>query len=989
MPSEFVWNQFSAGWCPSDDSQNGRKNALLRMDNVELDINGALSLIGGKSLLHSYDGPAYELFSGIAGGSEHLYAVTRTEAGGSIYRDGTNLLVPASSTAAAISQGLGSVLIASGDTRIKDLGTGFEQLGLTEVLGPTLAIVPGNYSQELIVDGTTLQWYGNDNSPGARSTGTFNFTAGTQYDVTVTVNSIGYVISPPINLSTLANGGAGSLPEDPTDQIAYQIGMGLGYLADLLGNVSLSFISANGRYTVVDSISGSHPNFANFQHSRSDFAITGSPDWSAITNFEITFSINPLLNDQVIIQLTPIPIIDSSSISNHFAFYNGINNGSLPALISYTAIAVNQNSVYTAMGGGLDALDNVAKISVPPYTNVQLTFTALADPQITNLWIYREGGNLNQWFRVLVEPNTSGNYIDNVYDTIALDTDIVLDIDSVSVKGSTFLPVINEIIGPMQGRWFYFTDDTIYPSASNDPDLIASQLAITMSTTSDSEVFMWAIKVAEGYILVGTSADVYVLSGTFTTLPNGEIDVYYRPMVCQFPPITKQATFANGLIYYMAMDGWRSLGTDASTSILMVAPNTDLIYKGVSRYGYSGVNLDGFAVGTQFFPIVATRNKLYCCVNDRIEVYDFTRKYWRTFAYGFSKDGILSDATAAGRTILGAPLVAYGDNNVYKVDNILTADVTPQTVSILSSIFDPTNSLNRNDLYTLKIRLLTGQDENLNISIVTKDNTTFFIGSVTSSTDIEIQKNLDLNSIIPFPTETFQFLLTGNFTRLVISDIRIDYDTRPQQLTTVRGFNTNFGTAGRKRLRMWPIVIDTLGNEVTFHQIIDNVSGSTQIINTTDKTTIPIFYNFDAFGTDYGYLLTGGPFEFWEMGQPEVVQSLPTPKRYDQVGPQELFRYGKIRELEFRLLPYGGEIGSTSQLPYVLYFDDYSIYNNTLTINNGQEQSYNVGLPKGVAGTIVRIELGPTNFDFIRYYIRAKVMLHGSDVTDNSRWITL
>ena len=42
MSEQILINNFSAGWCPSDDAVNGRPNALLQMDNLEIDRNGAL-----------------------------------------------------------------------------------------------------------------------------------------------------------------------------------------------------------------------------------------------------------------------------------------------------------------------------------------------------------------------------------------------------------------------------------------------------------------------------------------------------------------------------------------------------------------------------------------------------------------------------------------------------------------------------------------------------------------------------------------------------------------------------------------------------------------------------------------------------------------------------------------------------------------------------------------------------------------------------------
>ena len=61
MPQTLLLNDFSMGWCPSDDPINGRKNGLLRMDSLELDQNGALRLSGGSSLLFTYAQAAHTI----------------------------------------------------------------------------------------------------------------------------------------------------------------------------------------------------------------------------------------------------------------------------------------------------------------------------------------------------------------------------------------------------------------------------------------------------------------------------------------------------------------------------------------------------------------------------------------------------------------------------------------------------------------------------------------------------------------------------------------------------------------------------------------------------------------------------------------------------------------------------------------------------------------------------------------------------------------
>lgn len=992
MPNELVWNQFNGGWAPSDDAQSGRKNVLLRMDNVELDKNGSLSLIGGTEKLYTYESTTVDLYATTIGTDEVVYASVDT---GKIYRDSTAISTGAGGdyTIATSGAAFGYTLLASGLTKLKDDGTNTYNLGLSDPPTISLTLVSCNFSDPLTVDGTTVAWgFDVAGTTGSQSTPSYSLTgipAGNTY-----IKLFSDSNATPIDWTVLANGFIGSVPQRDDDLTTFTLmAGGTGDLSTITA-VSLTFtVGTDGaNYTASKQVSFPLTTSGYFAFRRSDFVANGGAtgsvaDWSNVLNFYITLTLtdNTITALDVDLSLTVIPFLAIGPFSDQFYFYRGLNTTDIPIEYSYATLAVAESNDYTALSSNLNAINNAVSIMVPPGTNVQVTIAADTDPQVTNQWVYRLGNDLGSYYRVIDAPNTAGNYPDTLSDQDALDIDLVLNSGLVSVRGGD-LDKVYRIIGPIFSRWYYFSDKFMYPSPIDDPDLVDINLGIR-TCGSDNEIFMWAAKVAEGYVLVGTSVDIYALSGTFATLPDGSVDIYYRPLTVQFPPITRQCSAANGVVWYLAADGWRSVNQTGGNSLL-VAPNTDQLYNGVDRYGYTHVLTDDVVPGQLITPVIATKNKLFCCVNDRIEAYDFLRQYWRTFNYG------LSSVNAITKSISGFPIAAFSSDNTSRLidsPTVSTIDgTTKQSVSILSPVIDPSGSLNRNDLYTLKVRVITGEGENLICSLVMDDGTVYEIGTVTSFTDLPQQKLLDINFIIPAPTTTYQYLFTGTFSKLVISDARVDFDSRPNQLTALRLYNNNFGSVGMKRLRMWPHIVDTLGNEVRFTVYVDNTEVSSQVFTTNDKTTVPIFINSDAFGTDYGALLTGGPFEYWGAGgQPEVVQNTPAPKEFDQVGPQELFKYGKIREFEIRLLPLGGAVGTTSQFPITFYFDDFTNYTTELTVNNNQEQTYCYGVPKGTEGAIIRIELGPVTYPFIRYYVRVRAMVHGFDATDNSKWFTI
>ena len=80
-------------------------------------------------------------------------------------------------------------------------------------------------------------------------------------------------------------------------------------------------------------------------------------------------------------------------------------------------------------------------------------------------------------------------------------------------------------------------------------------------------------------------------------------------------------------------------------------------------------------------------------------------------------------------------------------------------------------------------------------------------------------------------------------------------------------------------------------------------------------------------------------------------------------------------------------LGFVLSLPYRIYFSDQLFLDLTLPVENMQEGSYTIGLPKGIAGSIFRLEIGPTNFDFHRYGIKILVNRSGTDT--EGQWISL
>lgn len=150
-----------------------------------------------------------------------------------------------------------------------------------------------------------------------------------------------------------------------------------------------------------------------------------------------------------------------------------------------------------------------------------------------------------------------------------------------------------------------------------------------------------------------------------------------------------------------------------------------------------------------------------------------------------------------------------------------------------------------------------------------------------------------------------------------------------------------------------------------------------------EKRTHLHFFKTDVFGVDYEMLIRSvTPFEVWEIQAPDFVQILPIAKQFDQAGPIELFRYGKIKAFEVRIIAFGG-----TTIPYTIYFEDTIEDSGVITTVDSKETVQKIDVPKSTTGTALRLELGPTAFNF--HIIDTRVQIVRSGHQTDGEWVPL
>ena len=134
-----------------------------------------------------------------------------------------------------------------------------------------------------------------------------------------------------------------------------------------------------------------------------------------------------------------------------------------------------------------------------------------------------------------------------------------------------------------------------------------------------------------------------------------------------------------------------------------------------------------------------------------------------------------------------------------------------------------------------------------------------------------------------------------------------------------------------------PMELNTNGNDVTFTPIVDGVSGTPTTFNTTHRQTVLHYFTDDQFGIDYSGQLEGTDwFECYGLAKPVDVEVLPVGKKFDQVGPMDLDRLGKL--MGFRVKVYA----TGTSLPFKIYMNDVEAWSGTIVTVPNQLRIYEV-----------------------------------------------
>ena len=521
---------------------------------------------------------------------------------------------------------------------------------------------------------------------------------------------------------------------------------------------------------------------------------------------------------------------------------------------------------------------------------------------------------------------STATFIDNVTDAEALYGGSINRLD----RNKSLLP--DDIIGmiaPYFGRVIYLTTKIIVPSEQLDPSRYDRRYIIE-NAADTGEINLFIVQISERVILVGTTKGFYSLVGT-GTIVNNAIDFKLDTLGEIQPPVSNAHIVYNSILYYLAADGWRFIN-GSSNGLLSEALRLQFPPWSEARFGYPAYRIIP-ANGSKISAVTVGSKAYFAMDQDTLGrsllVYDFVTSRWEyrrnetsannPYAMFVEEDGVILFTTEAG-----------GDKNLHQLEvgNSYNGDAVTQKIE-LQTVFDD-NGLpnNRKDALTLFIDADSGNATlNITLSGLRDDN------SLSDQAAVQVfngRKRLGFDCSNMSPCKSFRLSITGNVTTFKLYEYSVELQERPIQVNYLRIPPNNWGIAGRKRVPEIPMLIDTLGNTVSFTPILDNTTKPSFNFTRTDKDVYHHLFNEEqAAYVIGGFLKTitaGGVFEFYDLITPREVEPLPDPLAYKHIPLTNLGNASRKRFIQFAFVinTFGQNVTFTPSIdgtnfPPVLY----------------------------------------------------------------------
>jgi hypothetical protein len=943
---------YPQGWVSSEDAINGNPEALLRMDNLQQEEDGSLSLVRGYKQIATFSDYVDKIYSVSLGTKNPVYVslnltssqVLRSLTGD--FSDSTTILTNGGRPA-VFGSALGEVFIVAGShsyNKTKDNGSTLRALGIIAGDGSAItAVVHNQPVLDLTNPGTWSALEGANFTPGSPLTSVDTVSVAGTY---IYRANLRFTFTYPKDTTQFSQG----IAEDPSKDI-FSLTIKLSD-SEAFSYIRLEFVLDNDLTNIQN-----YYATEVFRHDTGDVTFNlGLNQQSVITvkrgDFQ-RFGTDSTLDWKHVTAINVVGV--SSSASPSGTMYVGLQQfiggpaGQLNGQYQYGYQLIADNGVYQAKS------PFVYNKKVYNLINGSTTVTmdGLVDPQVNQVWIYRrsvESGNQNllpTWYRVATINAATGTVDDVLSDNDAIELNIQpnLYLQSTGLIHDYFIG----IEGLFNERMIYLTLSNVYLSDRLNPDAIDTRYTLRVSG-DPTEKNLWIKKISNNLIVLATTKDLYEISGTLLDLPDGSLDVNIIPIGEKYPPLSQDHAAIAGGIFYVAADGLRL--TTGSNSQL-VSPQLRLLFEGLGRHGVPAISV--LTGDNARYCMAIGKTKLFVAVpmvdgTRRLLVYDLVNKTFRLqFTDPFTLFVTPSDRVLAGYSDPGTGLWELESGSGVQTLSSGTQGLPITFMTVYDCNGQPRN---RKDTFTLKIIADTGGDP---VSVfIAKDGGGYqAVGTVQTSGLATTY--FPLNNFTLGFRYSLKIVDQHGLTNFHLYETTIEYEPRPEQLDYLRILPTNLGSYSRKRVTSYAFVIDTLGNDITFTPYLDNVVWrSVGRVHTDTKLTYIFYFTSEAVCTDIGGILCGGVFEFYGLNLEETVsEKLPTPCKFLVIPPNNYGTPNRKRHTsyKFQILTRGKNVLFTPILDGVAH--------QTAIFNTSIKQTVEYFFPQS-DGDVIGFDIGGT-----------------------------
>lgn len=909
-----------AGWSPSSDKLGGDPSLLLRMDNLQLDEQGAIGLARGLQHKADFNDFVESIYSKTIDGVDTIYVCT--DSGRSVQKS-TNLTafteIVAGDDHAAIGDAFGQVLICAGTQKKKEQNGTVKNLGLAPINNaPIVASIsqdhidlPAGFS---VVDGTVggLGFFVDSTS----LTGVVRASGSETNTVELGGNTEGY----DLNQDTVSCVVQFTTQNFKRVRMEIVLNASNFYWYEWLLENSTDFTRGRNAQSIL-------------RVKRGDFTRVGDDstlDWKKVTG--VTFIVEAITEDDYLVSEPRI---------------TGGPRGGLQGFYEWAVQPIGNDGRYLAKA----PISPISKSAYVEQGRASISFDSSADA--TEYWIYRRSvieqvetdliqSSLDKFYRVGTSVGNTFEDTTSDIDAIRLNITVSETLQSVQDIG----PSILGILGPYKERILYMTFQEILLSDRLNPDAIDLEFSIRVSGDI-TEKNLWFTELSSDTILLATTKDFYELSGTFLDQPDGSIDVFIRKLGDAFPALSTNFAKVEGIVYYVAKDGVRA--TNGGTSTL-ISPELNELFSNKVCHDIPPIGIFPGSIGN--YAIAIGRGKLYTSLpltdgSRRLFVYSFTNKRWNLR---------ITDPVSLCATVSGKILAGYGNpNSLYQIEEGVGLNDTTGIAFELRTVFDDNQQpRNRKDTFTLK---LIGDTGGVDVTVLlAKDGETYTNIGMFNSNGLST-KYFTIDEV----TLGFRYSLKLTGTAMLVfklNEYTIEYDARPEQLTMLRIPSNNLGTLARKRMISYAFVIDTLGNDVTFTPYADGSTKPTSTVNKASKLTHRHFFTSNTECVDIGGLLQTNDdtkyFEYYGPNLEETIsEKLPAPAKYLIIPANDYGNPNRKRHTsyKFQINTRGFNVRFTPKL-------DGTEYTASI-VNTTEKRTHEHYFPLG-DGDVIGIDIGGT-----------------------------